>query len=54
MVDLVSSELIGLVGEGYVLDVDLRHLEVTLRVTTSTATGVTELDCEVARRLGQL
>ena len=31
-------------------DVDLRHLEVTLRVATSTEAGVTELDFDVARR----
>jgi len=37
-------------AEGYVPDVDLRHLEVTLRVATSTGAGVTELDFEVAPR----
>jgi len=37
-------------AEGYVPDVDLRHLEVTLRVATSTEAGVTELDFDVARR----
>lgn len=31
-------------AEGYVPDVDLRHLEVTLRVATSTEAGVIELD----------
>jgi 4a-hydroxytetrahydrobiopterin dehydratase len=36
-------------AEGYVPDVDLRHLEVTLRVATSTEAGVTELDFDVAR-----
>ena len=40
-------------AEGYVPDVDLRHLEVTLRVATSTGAGVTELDFDVARRLDQ-
>jgi 4a-hydroxytetrahydrobiopterin dehydratase len=38
-------------AEGYVPDVDLRHLEVTLRVATSAGAGVTELDFDVARRL---
>lgn len=37
-------------AEGYVPDVDLHHLEVTLRVATSTEAGVTELDFEVVRR----
>jgi 4a-hydroxytetrahydrobiopterin dehydratase len=37
-------------AEGYVPDVDLRHLEVRLRVTTSAEAGVTELDFDVARR----
>lgn len=37
-------------AEGYVPDVDLRHLEVTLRVATSAEVGVTELDFDVARR----
>lgn len=37
-------------AEGYVPDVDLRHLEVTLRVATSTGAGVTELDFDVAQR----
>lgn len=35
-------------AEGYIPGVDLRHLEVTLRVTTSTEAGVTEMDFEVA------
>jgi len=45
--------LVGEIGEaeGYVPDVDLRHLEVTLRVATSTEAGVTDLDFEVARLL---
>ena len=38
-------------AEGYVPDVDLRHLEVTLRVATSTEAGVTELDFDVAHFL---
>lgn len=33
-------------AEGYVPEVDLRHLEVTLRVATSAEAGVTELDSE--------
>lgn len=37
-------------AEGYVPDVDLRHLEVTLRVATNAEGGVTELDFEAARR----
>lgn len=41
-------------AEGYVPDVDLRHLEVTLRVATSTEASVTELDFDVARRFGEL
>ena len=41
-------------AEGYVPDVDLRHLEVTLRVATSTEAGLTDLDFDVARRFGQL
>jgi len=41
-------------AEGYVPDVDLRHLEVTLRVVTSPEAGVTELDFDVARRFGRL
>jgi 4a-hydroxytetrahydrobiopterin dehydratase len=41
-------------AEGYVPDVDLRHLEVTLRVTTSTEAGVTELDFDVAQRFNGL
>lgn len=36
-------------AEGYVPDVDLRHLEVRVRVATSTEAGVTELDFDVAR-----
>jgi len=36
-------------AEGYVPDVDLRHLEVTLRVATSAEVGVTERDFDVAR-----
>jgi 4a-hydroxytetrahydrobiopterin dehydratase len=36
-------------AEGYVPDVGLRHLEVTLRVATSTEAGVTELDFDAAR-----
>jgi len=36
-------------AEGYVPDVDLRHLEVTLRVATSTEAGITEMDFEAAR-----
>lgn len=36
-------------AEGYVPDVDLRHLEVTLRVATSAQADVTELDFDVAR-----
>ena len=35
-------------AEGYVPDVDLRHLEVTLRVATNAKGGVTELDFDVA------
>jgi len=35
-------------------DVGLRHLEVTLRVATSTEVGVTEVDFDVVRRLGEL
>jgi 4a-hydroxytetrahydrobiopterin dehydratase len=37
-------------AEGYVPDVDLRHLEATLRVAASAEVGVTDLDLEVARR----
>jgi len=40
------------IGEanGYSPDIDLRHLEVTLRVATNTEAGITDLDFDVARR----
>jgi pterin-4a-carbinolamine dehydratase len=40
------------VGEAddYVPEIDLRHLEVTLRVATATTPGLRELDFDVARR----
>ena len=41
-------------AEGYVPDVDLRHLEVTLRVATSAEASITELDFDVARRFNGL
>ena len=41
-------------AEGYVPDVDLRHLEVTLWVATSTEVGVTELDFDVAQHFNGL
>ncbi len=37
-------------ADDFVPEVDLRHLEVTLRVATDTAAGLEELDFEVARR----
>jgi 4a-hydroxytetrahydrobiopterin dehydratase len=40
-------------AEGYVPDVDLRHLEVTLQVATRAEAGVTELDFDVARLFDQ-
>lgn len=50
-IDDVEVAFVALVAEaeGYVPDVDLRHLEVTLRVATSTEAGVTEIDFDVAR-----
>lgn len=41
------------VGEanGYVPDIHLRHLEVTLRVATSEGLGITELDFQAARAI---
>jgi len=41
-------------AEGYVPGVELRHLEVTLRVATNAEGGVTELDFDLARWFGQL
>lgn len=41
-------------AEGYVADVDLRHLEATLRVATSAEVGVTELDFDAVSILALL
>ncbi len=37
-------------ADGFVPDLDLRHLEVTLRVGTDTGVGLSALDFAVARR----
>lgn len=46
-------QLVAAIGEatGYMPDVDLRYLEVELRVATGTDDGLTELDFDVARVL---
>jgi pterin-4a-carbinolamine dehydratase len=47
------AQLLLEVGEatGSIPDVDVRHLEVTVTVSTSTTRGVTDLDLDVARIL---
>lgn len=40
-------------ANGYVPDIDLRHLEVTLRVSTHAGAGLTALDFEAARLFDQ-
>jgi 4a-hydroxytetrahydrobiopterin dehydratase len=48
---MLFAALMAEIGEavGYVPEIDVRYLEVTLRVATHTGKGITELDFETAR-----